>query len=155
SEGQSITAATDSARTTASNYAGYNVVTRNAPQIDTNAFNSPDGDVVFGYVSDLGGSASTFQTANPSLYNAVRVRVRKDSSINGEVPFFFGRVFGLTGTGLRAEATAAIVRDAKGFQTPSDGSNLGILPFALDLQTWNGLMAGSGTDSWRWDPTTK
>jgi len=79
------------------------------------------------------------------------VKVRKETSLNGEVPYFFARVFGMEGQVLTAEATAAVIRDASGFGVPADGSNLDLLPFALDLDTWNGWMAGQGSDSWSWD----
>jgi len=151
--GQTATDASLAARSTASVYASYNAVTGDGMYVDANTANAPDGDVVFGYVSDL--NADDFQTGTPSLFNAVRIRVRKDSSLNGEVPYFFARIFGMQGQILRAEATAAIVRDVKGFETPSDGSNLDLLPFALDLDTLNSLMAGSGSDDWKWNKTTK
>ena len=54
------------------------------------------GDVVLGYMADFKNSQSAFQTDGANGYNAVKVRLRKDSSINGKVPFFFARVFGLT-----------------------------------------------------------
>jgi hypothetical protein len=71
------------------------------------------------------------------------------------VPYFFARVFGLTGQSLQEEATAGLIFNVNGFQTPTDGTNLGILPFALDQQTWNNLIANSGTDNYRWNPTTQ
>jgi Flp pilus assembly protein TadG len=151
SQGQTVAAASGSARTTAKNYASYNQVTKNATQIDTNTSNSPTGDVVFGYVSDLSGTGSNFQTGLTNNYNAVQVRVRKDATINGQVPYFFARIFGIQGQALKAQATAALVRDVSGFKAPADGSNLDLLPFALDLDTWNSLMAGNGADSWKWD----
>jgi Flp pilus assembly protein TadG len=150
-EGQSAENAASTARSTAVDYASYNAVTNSPMYVNSNATNSASGDVVFGYVSDLDAGADTFQMGDANLYNAVRVRVRKDSSLNGEVPYFFARVFGMQGQILNAEATAAIVRDVKGFQVPADGSNLDILPFALDLDTWNSWMAGQGTDNWTWD----
>ena len=125
------------------------------PQIDTNSSNSPSGDVVFGYISDLGGSANNFQTGTTANYNAIQVRVRKDANLNGKVPYFFARIFGMQGESLKAQATAALVRDVSGFEAPADGSNLDLLPFALDLQTWNSLMAGSGDDAWKWDAVNK
>jgi Flp pilus assembly protein TadG len=151
SEGQTGENASLIARSTASDYASYNEVTGKPVYVDSNTSNAADGDVVFGYVSDLGAGADSFATGDPNSYNAVRVRVRKDSSLNGEVPYFFARVFGLQGQVLRAEATAAIIRDVKGFQTPADGSNLDILPFALDLATWNSWTAGQGCDHYKWD----
>ena len=152
SKGQTGADASLLARITASDYASYNEVTGKPVSVGANASNDADGDVVFGYVSDLATGADSFQTGDPNLYNAVRVQVRKDSTLNGEVPYYFARVFGLQGQMLRAKATAAIIRDVKGFQTPADGSNLAILPFALDLETWNSWNAGQGSDNYRWDP---
>jgi Flp pilus assembly protein TadG len=155
SEGQTVANASQLARTTASDYASNNQVTNDPMSVGANAANDAGGDVVFGFISDLGTGADDFQTGDASLYNAVRVRVRKDSSLNGEVPYFFARVFGMQGQMLNAAATAAIVRDVKGFETPADGSNLDILPFALDLTTWNNWLAGQGSDSWTWDAATE
>ena len=155
SKGQTYTFATQTGRSTASNYASYNQVTKNPAQIDTNTSNSPGGDVVFGYISDLGGAANNFQTGSTTNYNAIQVRVRKDATLNGKVPYFFARIFGMQGQALTAQATAALVRDVRGFEAPADGSNLDLLPFALDLQTWNSLMAGSGDDAWKWDAVNK
>ena len=154
-DGNDSAAATIAARTTASEYAANNGVTNAPLMLSVNAGNDPAGDVVFGYVSDLAAGANNFQTDDANFYNAVRVRVRKDSSINNEVPYFFARIFGLQGQVLRAEATAAVVRDVNGFQVPVDGSNLEILPFALDLASWNDWMSGHGADDWSWDPETK
>ena len=98
----------------------------------------------------------TTDNASPTKpYNAVRVLVRRDSGLNGEAPMFFGRVFGLTGIAMQAEATAALVRDVKGFKTPHNGENLDLLPYALDKQTWNSWIAGNGDDDWCWDPESK
>ena len=47
------------------------------------------------------------------------------------------------------EATAAYLPGVSGFKSPSDGSNLGILPYALDQDTWNNMLAGGGSDSYR------
>lgn len=155
SNGNTSESATMAARTTASEYAAHNNVTRAPLLLGPNSCNDPAGDVVFGYVSDLNAGAENFQTGDANLFNSVRVRVRKDSSINNEVPYFFARIFGLRGQVLRAEATAAVVRDVNGFQIPADGSNLEILPFALDLDTWNNWMGGGGTDDWSWNPDSK
>jgi Flp pilus assembly protein TadG len=154
-KGANVTTATTAARTTAAQYAALNRVTGNAMSLSSNSSNDPNGDVVFGYISDFKNSQSAFQTNSANGYNAVKVRLRKNSAINGEVPYFFARVFGLTGQSLQEEAIAGLIRDVKGFQTPKDNSNLGILPYALDLQTWNSLIANSGTDSYRWNSTTK
>lgn len=154
-QGNSTSVAVGYSRTVAAQYASANHVTGHAVSLDANSSNSSDGDVVFGYIADFKDSQSAFQTNSPNGYNAVKVRLRKNSSINGEVPYFFARVFGLNGQPLTSEATAGLVTGIKGFQTPSDGSNVDILPFALDQQTWNGFIANSGTDAYRWNASTK
>jgi len=154
SNGHSATEAAQLARTTAGDYASCNEVTNTPMLVSDNAGNDPNGDVVFGYISDLDAGADSFQTGTTNGYNAVQVRVRKDSSLNDQVQYFFARIFGFEGQTLDATATAAIVCDINGFQVPADGSNLEILPIALDLETWNSLMAGQSGDSWTWDPET-
>lgn len=154
-KGSTTAVATNSARNVAAQYASLNRVTNSAMSLDTNASNDPGGDVVFGYISDFKNSQSAFQTSGTNGYNAVKVRLRKDGSINGQVPYFFARIFGLSGQSLQEQAIAGMIEDIKGFKAPSDGSNLGVLPYALDLQTWQSLIANSGTDSYRWNPQTK
>jgi hypothetical protein len=87
--------------------------------------------------------------------NAVQVTVNRSATENGEVGLFFGKLFGMSSQSVRATATAAILNNIKGFKEPADGSNLGILPFALDVDTWNAMLAGGGTDSYSWDTTGK
>jgi hypothetical protein len=123
--------------------------------LNANSGNDPNGDVVFGYIADFKNSASPFETNGANGYNAVKVRLSKNSTINGQVPYFFARIFGLSGQTLQEEATAGFLQNIKGFQAPSDGTNLGILPYALDLQTWNDLIANSGSDNYRWNAQTK
>jgi putative Tad-like protein involved in Flp pilus assembly len=94
--------------------------------------------------------------ATPSgmLPNAVFIRVQRTSAVNGEVPLFFARALGIDTKSMKAEATAALVSGFNGFTAPADGSNLEILPFALDEDTWNGLCT-YGSDVYRYDPETK
>ncbi|MGD9632321.1 MAG: TadG family pilus assembly protein [Pirellulales bacterium] len=155
SEGNNPAVATMYARTTASSYAAHNNVTNMPLGLAQNASNDPAGDLVFGYIADLNGGAASFETDNSSFYNAVKVRVRKDPSLNGEVPYFFARIFGLQGQMLHADATAAIVRNVNGFEVPADGSNLEILPFALDYETWDNWMNGGGSDDYAYNPDTR
>jgi hypothetical protein len=93
-------------------------------------------------------------TPSGGLPNAVYVRVQRTSLQNGQIPLFFSRVLGFDSTAAEAEATAALVSGFDGFTTPGDGSNIDILPYALDIDTWNNLTA-SGTDSYSYDPSTK
>jgi Flp pilus assembly protein TadG len=143
------------ARATAATYASLNKVTNHAMELNSNTSNDPGGDLVLGYISDFKNSGSTFETGGTNGYNAVKVKLHKNASMNGEVPFFFARIFGLHGQAVNEEATAGFIQDVKGFKTPSDDSNLQILPYALDLQTWNSLIANSGTDAYKWNASTK
>lgn len=139
-------------RSAAATYAAANIVATGEPEIDANYSNAESGDVVFGYISDLEAAEPTFVTTNENFYNAVRVKIRRDSHLNGEAPLFFARVFGRNGQALDAVATAAIVRDVRGFQTPSSGYNIDLLPFALDLDTYiDWIENGNGDDDWSWN----
>lgn len=121
-----------------------------ATQIDTNAANTPVGDVVIGNLADPSDRSSQFTYSDRDNYNAVQVTVRKTSAINGEISYFFGRVFGLGSVPSQVSSTAALLNNISGFHLPSNGSGkLGILPFALDKQTWEDLLGGGGTDNWR------
>jgi len=144
-----------SARTTASQYAGLNKVCTQAPNVDLNAGNSIEGDVVVGYISQPQNPNCVMSYSDSNRFNSVQVRVQRTDAENGEVPLFFAKIFGWNSQSMTAQATAALINNVGGFRAPSDGGNLGILPFALDEGTWNGLMAGGGTDSWRWNDTTK
>jgi len=136
-------------------YAANNKVGRSPPAVDPNAANALDGDIVLGYVSNPSNPAATLTYNDPSLFNAVQARVQASSQRNGPAPLFFARIFGLSSLDLEASATAAVTRNILGFRTPSDGTNLGILPFALDETTWNALLAGLTPDSYSWDSQGK
>jgi hypothetical protein len=84
----------------------------------------------------------------------VKVRVQRTSEQNGQVNFFFAKALGFNQSSADAQATAAFLSGFSGFKAPADGSNLNILPFALDETTWNNLQT-SGTDSWSYNPDTK
>ena len=142
-------------RQSAADYAFSNRIGNLQPAISQNSANSATGDVVFGRIDDLYAYGASINTATPSSFNAVKVKVRRDSTLNGETPFFFARVFGRTSMGLDAEATAGFYRSISGVKTPSSGGNLNILPYALDWDTWEDLLDGNAGDSWRWNPTTK
>jgi hypothetical protein len=79
--------------------------------------------------------------------------VQRSNAQNGQVSLFFAKALGHDDASLDAQATAALVSTFSGFQAPADGSNLNILPFALDEVTWNGLTT-YGTDSWNYNSDT-
>ena len=114
-----------------------------------------EGDVTLGRMS-LGGSSGTMTFGDPSRFNAVQVTVKRSAAQNGEVPMFFARVLGIDSRGSQATATAAYADNFQGFRVPGQGdANLPILPFTLDKQTWDQLLAGQTADNWGWTPSTK
>jgi hypothetical protein len=62
---------------------------------------------------------------------------------------------GLNSLPEEAVATAAYLDRIAGFKSPPSGCTLGILPIALDQETWNLLLQGGGTDDWTWDSVQK
>lgn len=112
-------------------------------------------DIQTGYMADITQRNAPFDTSDPSKFNSVQVRLRRTDQANGQVRTFFARALGIDGVDAEAESRAVILRDIAGFEIPSDGSNLNILPFALDVETWNDCMAGNGGDSYRWDEDAK
>jgi Putative Flp pilus-assembly TadE/G-like len=129
-------------------YAGLNHVCNSGPGL-------ANSDMVVGFMADPnvpGGSIDS--GANQNLFNAVKVTVRRNGDENGVVPSFFGKIFCVNGTNAYGTATAAFIANVGGFSVPKTTTgqgNIMMLPFALDLETWNGMLAGDNsvsTDSW-------
>lgn len=148
-EGHELNAALPDVMAVCSSTAASNVVCSSAPQLLTSG-SAPD--VQVGYLADLG--ATTQLSSNSSdPYFAVQVAVKRTGDRNGEVPFFFGKIFGFAGRPMDATATAVMARSIGGFNTPgSADSSLNVLPFALDQQTWNAI--ASGQDQYAYNATT-
>ena len=88
-------------------------------------------------------------TSDPDKFNAVRVHLRKTQGANGEIPLFFGAVTGRTSQAMQTSSTAAMLKSIGGFRTPpSDDETLNILPIALDLETWESVVAKSTSDNY-------
>lgn len=152
----SMTLAAAHARDQAYDFAFANDVTKKSPKVELNSSNSPDGDVVLGTISDLSDPDCPMTFDDPASYNAIKVRVRKTSQMNGEVAYFFAKAMGYTSLPMEADATAGVLRNFGGFKAPGNGSgNLEMLPFALDIDTWNNLKAGLTDDDWYWDASDK
>ena len=135
----------------ASSAALMNSVSNIAPALQSSGLNK---DIASGYLPSLSSEATLTSNANLP-YQAVRVSVRKTSGFNGQIPFYFARIFGQQGIDMSAEATAAMALQIKGFNTPTGSSNsLNILPFALDETTWQGMLNGGGTDQYRYSAST-
>ena len=142
------TGLTTTASTKASQFAALNLVSNQAPGLGT-------GDVTVGYMANPASPSDTLVTTPAGkLPNAVQIRVQRTSDQNGQVPLFFARVLGYDHEALTAQATAAYVSSFSGFKAPSDGDTLNILPFALDVDTWNNLTT-AGSDAWTYNASTK
>jgi hypothetical protein len=135
----------------AADYALRNRVCGSGPTVDLNTANAPNGDIILGRFVD--GEMTT--AGVPANYNAVRVRVLRTQSRNNEVPLFFAKVFGVSSEAASAEATAMFRDGISGFRVTESTGNSSLLPFALDINEWNKLMAGLGTDSWNYNTESK
>lgn len=144
------------AREQAAAFATANRVCTKGPNVDTDADNSPERDVVVGTLWNFSDHTEEMSYANPADYNVVRVRIRRTPEMNGQVPVFFAQIWGRGGCSIQAEATAGTLKNVGGFKAPSNsGETLGILPFALDVDTWNAVLAQQTADEWSWDNETK
>ena len=132
------------ARTAAEEFTGLNSVLRDSPELGQQ-------DTEIGHLADFNDPAEPVDTSGSYRPNAARVIVRRTSNQNGQVPFFMASILGIDAASARAEATAALLTDFGGFRTPSGGGNIDLLPFALDVDTWNDLLAGNASDNWEWD----
>lgn len=93
-------------------------------------------------------------------YTLVEVTVHRDRGsavdINGEVldgplPLFFAPVIGHMDAGLKVTSAAAIMPGA-GFRIASGSSSRAhVLPIALDEETWNNMLAGTGDDDYEYN----
>ena len=135
------------ARSSARTYAGVNYVLAENPNLATD-------DIQVGYIQDPFDPASPLQTENIDMYNSVRVRVRRHSDMNGEVPLFFARFLGSDRVSLQAQATATLLVNVRGFEVPQGEDSVGILPIAIKEETWLDMLAGGGTDTFQWDNDT-
>src|SRR5690349_8409826 len=72
-KGATPTAAADAARAVAVQYAALNRVTGDPMTVNPNTANSPNGDIVLGYISDFKNPNAAFVTDSPNGYNAVKV----------------------------------------------------------------------------------
>jgi len=125
------------AKASADQYAALNAIAGKAPALSWS-------DVDMGYLQADGETISL----NPTAYVAASVNVRRDADQNGRVPLFFSRVLGINDSGVSSEATAVFINKIGGFKAPSNGENLGILPFALDKQTWDNRASAGSVDKY-------
>ena len=149
---QDTNTAVKTARTTAAAYAMSNQVLHAGSTLDANWNNADrNGDVVVGQYDF---ATRTMTTGDVNAYNAVRVRIRRNSAMNGEIPLFFARVLGHGGLPIEAEATAAVVKDVGGFRVPGSGETVPFLPITVELDHWYEALSAM-QDNWTWDPVSQ
>ncbi len=148
--GASTTTAQAAARQIAAQYASMNQVVKTNVALDSGPLSQ---EIRTGYLDSL---TSSTLTNNPDApFMAVQVSLTKSPSRNGEVPFFFGKIFGRSGQTMQSSATSVMAQSIKGFSlSPGSTQTLQLLPFALDLDSWNQLDGHCVADDYRYDATT-
>lgn len=132
------------ARSSATEFAASNTVLRQSPSLATT-------DIAVGYLVDPTDPTVVMDLSGANHPNAVTVRVCRTAERNGKVPFFIANILGISDANAEAQATAALLTSVHGFRAPSDGGNLDLLPFALDVNTWTDMLNGIGSDDWKWN----
>lgn len=137
------------ARLVADEYAGLNPVLNSG-------FSLGSSDVVIGYLNDPMDMTETLSFVDPDDFNSVQVIARRDTVSNGPIDLFFAPVFGRTTAEVTASATATFKNGVVGYSVPPGGANASVLPLALHIDAWNGLMNGTWSlgDNWAYEPAT-
>jgi len=87
--------------------------------------------------------------ANVSEAQAVRITLRRDNGTNSELPLFYAALTGRESQELKTTAIAAMFSSVAGFfEPPTVHETRGILPLALDLESWEAAVAGSTVDDY-------
>jgi Flp pilus assembly protein TadG len=112
-----------------------------------------DADIQIGYLADANDPNAEFDTSDPASFNAVRILARRDAEVNGPIPMTFGRILGKQSQDAQASALASFVNRIAGFKPLpiEDPPHIPMMPFALDLETWQALLNGQASDQWSWD----
>lgn len=135
---QSIESSQTDIASVATYIAAKNEVSSRSPLLDGNA------DVELG-LYDL-NQPGHLDKSDPANFNAVRVHLRQTEAKQSAVPLFFGAITGRSNQSLEVHSTAAMFKGITGFHAPESGDdNLELLPFALDLETWEKVVAGDTT----------
>ncbi len=145
---RSLVETTNNVQHVSSELAAANRIANQSPLLS-----GPFGDLQIGSFSFTSNEFSL--TNRVADLNAVRVNLRRQSEVNGEVPLFFSKFLGREGQSLQTTSTAALVSQITGFHLPgSHYTKLPILPLALDLETWLDVIAGKTSDNFKCSGTT-
>ncbi len=139
------------ARQAAADLAFMNPVCRSGPILDPSQVSQ---DVQIGYFSDPRNAVLSNDSSQP--FFGVQALVSRTATKNGEIPFFFGKIFGDHGIPMQTSSTAVMAQKISGFSLPPNSSEtIQLLPFALDLQTWLSLFSGTVSDQYAYNATTE
>jgi hypothetical protein len=144
------------ARERAQQYASLNKVLGVGCDVPDNPWNQPDADLVIGRLENPSDHQESLSvTGDPTEFNSVFVRVRRDKGLNGRVPLFFSRLLGIDSASVTAEAVASFEDRLVGFNRPSVTPSSAVIPFAVDESQFQLLLDGTGPDTWAFDKQTK
>lgn len=118
----------------------------------------PDQDVQFGHWTvNPDGSGYMTYGGDAASYNAVELLAQRNEGRGGSIALSFARLLGVSTKDLRARAIAAALDGISGFEVPEPGETVGLLPFALQVDIWNQLLAGTFTtgDNYSYDQDTQ
>jgi len=149
----SLTTETTAARSTAISFAAANP-TLGTPTVVLDATKASVGDITIGYLDPTAPTATLDASASATLWNSVRVVASRDEAHGGLVPNFFGQIWGLDGSTVRVASTATASNwSISGFKS-ENGAGANLLPIALDVYTFDEMMAGRTTDQYTYNPAT-
>lgn len=139
-------------RQVAAEYVRANSVVNGNIELDSGPLSQ---EIRIGYFASLSDTAQL--SNNPDLpFIGMQVSLTKSAERNGEVPLFFGKIFGRTGQTMQCSSTSVMAQSIKGFSlTPGNSQTIQILPFALDLQTWNKAFENCASDDYRYDENSR
>lgn len=148
--GRSLESSRPAARQAAADFSLLNPVCRSGPSLDLSELSQ---DVQIGYFSDPRNAVLSSDSSQP--FFGVQTLVSRTAAKNGEIPFFFGKIFGDPGIPMQTSATAVMAHKISGFSLPPGSSDtIQLLPFALDLQTWQSLFSGTISDQYAYDASS-
>lgn len=154
---------TQSAMATRARSAGAAIAAANPMADRAHAYLNSTRDLEFGQQA-WNSSAHRWEfQAGSSPYTAVRTTIRRDqtaesgnssTTLDGPLNLFFARFLGFNTAKCRCKAVAALKPGVGVKIAPGSSATADVLPIALDLQSWNNLLAGSGSDDYSFDPDT-
>jgi hypothetical protein len=147
----------NASRQNASSISGMNRIYSLNPVVDLNQANAEGGDIVLGRLDTPSNRSEPLKTNVEAMrWNTTRVLVHRDATRNGPIPLFFAQLFGLGTKNISASAMACAEDAIVGFKNPGTNCTLEILPFTVQVDSWNNLINGVVTngDEYTYNKTT-